>query len=456
METAAIIIIIAAVDFFIKFGGPGFSGLLFTPYIVASLICAVIYDRVSGFTALLISAAAAFIQISINGEPFSDSITGYAFPAATGLVLIYIFGTLRANDRRKMQEIKNRHRELAAENQRLKSLSDAQFEITRELEQRISGQRVSLSSLYNQMHRMDSLNLNKSLDILLETVEMFTETTSASIWAPSNVPGFLSPAASRSKSGKIDNSEFLDMENSIEGWVFRNNRMVSVRMINNFEHLSKMDAGENIITLPISIQKKVWGVLNIEEMPFIKYNSYTEKILEIIISLAEPALARAVNYEKQSQQNEIDKTTGLPLFSQLYNMLEKYKPEAGEEPPKVSLLIVEIANYQQLFESFKKKKLWNVFTDFINEIQLLAAGMAEFFMFKSENQFAALIPGVSSDGASLLCLEILEMANNGLGEIDGRAVQPELLIGYATLGDNASDTEELIKEAEHILEIQKI
>ena len=123
----------------------------------------------------------------------------------------------------------------------------------------------------------------------------------------------------------------LNIENSIEGWVYRNNRIVSARIINNYENLKKMDTGRNLITLPIPLHKNIWGVLNIEDMPFVKYNQYTERMLEIIISLAEPALSRAVDHERQIQQSETDTDTNLPLFSQLYNLLNRYITSSTED-----------------------------------------------------------------------------------------------------------------------------
>ena len=124
------------------------------------------------------------------------------------------------------------------------------------------------------MHKMDSLNLGNSLDTLLETVRLFTDATDVTIWTAGQTPGFLHSPASMHISGTFESSQLLNIENSIEGWVFRNNRIVSARMINNFEHLKKMDAGKNLITLPIPLNKKVWGVLNIEEMPFVKYSRH--------------------------------------------------------------------------------------------------------------------------------------------------------------------------------------
>jgi GGDEF domain-containing protein len=97
-----------------------------------------------------------------------------------------------------------------------------------------------------------------------------------------------------------------------------------------------------------------------------------------------------------------------------------------------------------------------LFLKLIDEILLASSGLAEFFMYKEDNQMAVLIPGTDGDGASLLCLEILELINSTTWIIDNNEVLLEIVIGYSSLGDNAQDANGLTKHAEHLLEIQKI
>ena len=317
-------------------------------------------------------------------------------------------------------------------------------------------QRPTITTLYNQMHRMDSLNLGKSLDVLLETVELFTGASDITIWTQSQTPGFLHSPASQHRDRGFDSSELLSIENSIEGWVFRNNRMFSARMTTGVEHLKKLYTSRNIITIPIPINKKNWGVLNIEEMPFAKYNQYTEKLLEIIISLAEPAMTRAVEHDRQIQQSETDADTGLPLFSQLYNILERNAGTPGDGGCRMSLLLIEIENYHALCADSPPAEVKKLFLNLVDDILMATAGRAEFFMHKSDNQMAVLIPGLDNDGASLLCLEILEKVNMEAWRIDNRSVQIEIIIGFSSLGENASDADGLVSQAEHLLEIQKL
>ncbi|MBI9106254.1 MAG: hypothetical protein JEZ04_05865 [Spirochaetales bacterium] len=456
-ETAALTAAVVCLNLLTKPEDPGFSSLLHIPYIIPALFSAVYYGRRYGLLNLILSFAALGIyNAATSTELRSFFHRQNLLILVITIFLIYLFGTIREIDRLKISKIRERLRTLVKENHRLKKISSAQLEINRELEERVTGQRTTIATLHKQMHRMDSLNLGKSLDVLIETVEMFTGATELTIWTQSSAGGFLHSPASSHKKGNFDSSEMLSIDDSIEGWVFRNSRIVSARMINNYENLKKMDRGRNLITMPIPINKQIWGVLNIEEMPFVRYNQYTEKLLEIIISLAEPALSRAVDHDRQIHQSETDADTGLPLFSQLYNMLNRYIKSSTETETRMSLLIIEMQNYAELCSQSPASSVKKLFLNLIDDILMTTAGTAEFFMHKSANQMSVLIPGLDGDGASLLCLEILGLINSAGWTIGNKEVFVEMIIGYSSFGENASDADGLLKHAEHLLEIQKL
>lgn len=455
-ETSAIIALITCLNLLLKPSDPGFSGFLYLPFAVPAVFCAVYYNRITGIYSLLASVAAILILQYFKKPEISVPSAAELIIFSATLLLIYLFGTIRESDRIKILKTREHLRKTVKELYRIRKISAAQLDINRELEDRIAGQRVSITTLYNQMHKMDSLNLAQSLDTLIETILLFTEATAVTIWNQGQSSGFLQPAASRHSNEDFNPSQMLNMETSIEGWVFRNNRMVSARMINNIEQLKKMDTGKNLITMPIPLNKAVWGVLNIEEMPFVKYNSNTERLLDIIISLSEPALSRAVEHERQISLSETDNDTNLPLFSQMYNSLSRYIASSRSEKARISLMVIEMQNFTELRTEFPPAELKKLFLNLTDEILLSSAGLAEFYMFKSDNQMAVLIPGVDSDGTSLLCLEILEKINSVQWTIGSSEVFLEMIIGYSSLGENAADADGLINHAEHLLEIQKI
>ena len=90
---------------------------------------------------------------------------------------------------------------------------------------------------------------------------------------------------------------------------------------------------------------KSWGVVNIGEMPFEKYNLYTERLLYIISTLAEHSIEEALSYESIIRKEENDEDSGLPLFSQFYRMLDEETRRSGVRKGDFSIVLVDFTNF---------------------------------------------------------------------------------------------------------------
>ena len=129
---------------------------LLSPYCLIRFFTAEYLDSQASYS----PSAAIFI---INISKFNDyyllfnSRSAIILSAAT--ILVYIFGTIRETDRLKITKTREHLRKISKEHYRLKRISSAQLEINRELEERVSRQQATITTLYNQMHKMDSLNL---------------------------------------------------------------------------------------------------------------------------------------------------------------------------------------------------------------------------------------------------------------------------------------------------------
>ncbi|MDC7125752.1 MAG: GAF domain-containing protein [Spirochaetales bacterium] len=457
LETLAISTSILILNIIVCPEDPGFIKLEITPYAMAAFFCSVFYSRKFGFLSLGLSTAGVVIysfSSKTNFQIYSSTIFAIVISSTVGMT--YLLGTVKERDKIRLTKIQEKFKQLTKDNYWLKKVSDAQLVISRELEERISGQQTTITSLHEQMIKMDSLNLEKSLETLVETITLFTGATAITIWVKSKDLKHLTPVANHHIDDRFEPPKQLNIEECIEGWVFKNNRKVSARMITSHETLKKLDRGYNIISAPITLNKKVWGVLNIADMPFEKYNPYTERLLSIIINLAEPALTRAVEYNKQISENETDIDTHFPLFSQMNANLKRYIESSKYEDARISLLIIEISNFQNLLEEYPASEIRKLFIQLADDILTATAGIASFYMYKEDNQMAVLLPGTDNDGASLLCIDILKIMSSSNWIIGNNEISFETVIGYSSLGDSAQDANGLLKHAELILEMQKI
>ncbi len=227
-------------------------------------------------------------------------------------------------------------------------------------------------------------------------------------------------------------------------------------MLLEYENLRKMDNKQNILTYPIVFSSSSWGILNIEEMPFTKYNLYVEKILSILIDLAAPEIERAVNYESIVIHKEINEYTGLPSYEQFHSLIEININKAISSNKTFSVIVVEIQNFSDLSSDFGIDKSYKLMILLMAKLNELAKNKIDFFHFKEDNQIAIYYPDIDYDGASLFCLETLGIINGSNWVINDQKIVLDAILGYSSLGHQELSVEELFIVAENLLEMQKV
>ncbi len=446
---------------------PGFITANVNLYLLASLLVAAYYGRYPGFFTLSL-----FLIIILGPLPPALSLiygpaavpsglrqqllqTGL-IPFVAALVGVYVFGFIRDSNRSAQDRLLGRLKQTIREKVVIGKRSEALEQANRELEERVFRQTDSLTALYSQVQNLRSYDLSTALDALLETIERFSRATSASIWEYLPDEKELRLVAHRGGTGEVRFLTKVPVGRSIEGWVVRNDMMYSVRLLSHYVNLQELDDGRNIITLPIKAGSRVWGVLNIEAMPFARYNLYTERLLEVIMALVSPALEHAVESETALAEAEPDRHTGLPTYPQFHAILEKDLYRAEVQKGSLSVIILEVANAEDLKAEFGGEKYYTLLVRVIDELRTLTHGKAHLYHYQAEHQLALLYPNLDFDGASLSCLEILSMITSTEWSINKKPVSVDAVVGYASVGDKKQSADELLDSAEHLLEMQKV
>ena len=214
---------------------PGFSRLFFLPYFGVSLVLSAFYGKIYGFLSLFSVSVwiSLFIPLVLILVPVHALPVGYwrdlaqksIIPAPLAIAGVYIFGMIRDALAESLSKTRGRLKELVKENQLLKKTTSALSEVDRELEERVSRQQESITMLYERIHQLENVRLDEALDLLLETVQLFTKATRLSIWEHQHNPPRLTLAASKGWDETDGFDTTREIENSIEGWVFKNNTM---------------------------------------------------------------------------------------------------------------------------------------------------------------------------------------------------------------------------------------
>ena len=458
-------LIIGGINLFFQ-RNPGFFDGFINPYFVLALIVSAYYGKYYGFLSLIFSSCVMIFLLPVlfsmlHSATWNSTVIEYIknlspIPFALALAGVYLFGILRDVYVKKAERENYRLRQISREMGLLKRENRGLKMVNQTLEARVSRQSDSVTSLYSHVEEIYSLNLSKALDAILDITRRFTGATKASIWMYQTDRKELTLAAQTGWEVQEKATTVLSLDDSIEGWVLRNNMIFSVKLLLEYENLNKMDTGRNLITLPLKAGNRIWGILNISAMPFVKYNLYTERLLQMILALASPALDRAIEYDSIVRQVDIHPVTGLPSFSNFHSLLEKEIQRMTLENGSLSVIILELVNMEELQQSFGEPKTYELLKRVLDDLIKESHNQARFFQYKAVHQLAALYPGLDFDGTSQLCLEILNAINGAKWEIDEKPVNLEMILGYSTLGEKDVRADDMLEIAENLLEMQKV
>jgi len=437
---------------------PGFLHTSINPYFLAAVLTSAYYGRNYGYLSLVFSCALVLIPLNSELQVFdywNDLWLMSKIQGSIILVAVYLMGMIHNSF---VSQIKNQRlymKKISLDKSKLQTELSTVSAVNRELEERVLRQQDSVTALYTQVKAMHSQNLSKTLNVLISTVQKFSWAEKASIWEYEKESKQLIMVANVGWDSDDVLNTIESVDSTLNGWVFRNDRIFSVRMLLEYENLSALDNSRNILTFPINLSNSVWGVLNIEAMPFTKYNLYTEKLLAILIDLAGTAIERASEYEAMIEYNEINQDTNLPSASQFFTFVEKEIKKAVENQSIFSVIILELTEFNELVEEYGKKKIYKILVLMLDKLHSLSGNMIDFFHYKEENQIAIYYPNIDYDGASLFCLESLGIINSYQWTINDNKIMLDVILGYSSVGSDDISADDLLGIAENLLEMQK-
>ncbi len=438
---------------------PGFLKGSINPYLMAAILTSAYYGRNYGY--LSFGFSVLFVLIPVNTDlalitywKYLWNLADIIFPVI--LAGIYLLGMIHNSFSSQILNQRIFMKKVSLEKFKLQKEVSSISAVNRELEERVLRQQDSVTALYTQVKALHTQNLSRTLSILISTVQKFSWAEKASIWEYEKESKKLVMVANVGWDSDDALNTIESVDSTINGWVFRNDRIFSVRMLLEYENLHAMDNQRNILTFPIKLSNSIWGVLNIEAMPFTKYNLYTEKLLAILIDLAGTAIERAAEYEAMIKYTEINPDTNLPSVSQFFSYLENELKKTRDTQSTFSVIILEFTEFDQLVEEYGDKKVYQLLLQLLNKLNNLSDNMVDFFHYKEKNQIGIYFPNIDYDGASLFCLESLGMINSNDWFINGRKVMLDVILGYSSVGSEDISIEDLLDIADNLLMMQKV
>ena len=457
IEAFALAAVAFAVDLTDR-GDPGLLDAAVNPYLLAALAIAAWRGWLPGYAALAAGAALAFAGLAIFPAA-SDPLAHPRLPAlaVTAVLGVLVFGLISFAWHRRVRRLQQERE--AAERQRAGLLAAAS-----ELERQVSGQRDSLAYLHSRWRELSSADVDGTLRVLLDTVSELTGADRCSLWQLDAEAGELTVRATAGWDADDPAERRLPVNGSIEGWVVRNDRLFTAKHLTRYDTLRRADRGAVIYAAPLRAGARAWGVIDVERLPFERFNAHTEHLLLLTAAVAAAPLEQAIAYESDLGPAGRSAYTGYPLFTHLDRVLRAETAARAAGGGALSVILIRICNYHRLVSDASAVDASavsggaelgdRVIEAVFRAARQSAAGPARCFHYKEDGQLAVVCPGLDFDGAALTALDLLSWAAGPSAPDGAGGARPELAVGYSSLARGVDDADALLRMAENLLAMQ--
>lgn len=430
---------------------PGYQDVGGWPYFVVPVIFAAMYGWAGTLGAWAVVLATVLLEAGLTRaiDP------GFLVPGALAGAYLTA-GTLYARwiFLEQSRHFRSRFRELVVRNARLSRENRAMEELCRDLEVRISRSQRSVTVLVTRLGALERLSFPDALTELLAILKTFVGVEKASFWRYDPLQDRLVLEANLGWSAEESVPTTLTAVGSIPGWVYRNAQPFSLRMAADQPHFRKLDETLSLLAYPVRVGDQVWGVLNVEALPFVKYSRHAESILDVVFRLASRSLKAIADRELLFARQETD-GTGLPGVAVLVRALDEAVRRAVLHRGSFSLVLIELTSLSEWEGPQGRLRRDHLLLELAGLIRQQGPGAVDVFRYKGDGQLAFYLADSDADGTALFCLGLLGAIQERVWRIDDSEVRPEVLLGYGVLRPGMTDSRDLLDQAERLLAMQR-
>ncbi len=384
---------------------PGFLGLNPHPYLLVVLLISGRFGLkeglISAFLAMVILALYVFLE---NQPYFSLSLLAqslFLIPVFSFFITAVIIGEMRGFNKSYERGLRNENSDLKAENGRLKEQLEIVTAIKEELESRIVSQEETVHSLYKATQTLETLNEMDFYKALARLASRFTGANKASVYMIDYSHNVIRRMAEFGWDSKPDKPKDFPLYEGILGKVIQQNRLFTIKEISdNPKDLAVWEKSPNraYVYVPISMGPVIVGVLTVDDIPFLKLNLSTVRILSLIPELAVPALKNIIKYQDLQEMVTIDPVTDLLKYESFLEMADVEFRKAARYHLDFSLLFVAVEDLRQIEKKFGHDAK-------IKTLKWMSAGLKELFrtvdilgVGTEEGLFCLALPMTNTEG----------------------------------------------------------
>ena len=458
---ATFFLLIISVNIFLFPDTPGFLGLNPHPYLIAVLLVAGRFGRWEGLLSSLIAAVILIIYVAMESKPYFNwaLLTESSFLASviSFFLAALVVGEMRGFNKSFERAIVRENTELKEESAQLKEQLEIVTLIKEELENRIVGQEETVHSLYQATKALETLDEKQFYGSLTKLTARFTGATKITLYIMDYPNDSIGRVARYGYEDEKAVHQKMPLSQDIFDVVLHSNRPLTIKDISDDEEIFKIwenSEHRSYVYVPISMASVIVGVLTVDEIPFLKLNISTIRILALIAELAVPALKNIIKYQDLQEMVKIDPITQLLKYDSLVSMAEVEFKKSLRYRLDFAILIVGVEGLAAIEKEFghdtrvEAAKWFSVkFQEVLRNVDILGLG-------KHQGEFVMALPSTATEGLLSLIDRIKKMKHQDPTNIVWNG-HVRLHYGAATYHPTLESFQSMLNLAYHSLELNK-
>lgn len=402
---AAFFLLVIAVNIFLFPETPGFIGLNPHPYLLVILLMSGRFGLKEGLIAAIVSVLILSMYVYLEMQPyFSWNILlqkSLLLSTASFFLAALIVGEMRGFNKSYERTLLRENDELKGEKSRLHEQLEIVTQIKEELENRIIGQEETIHSLYQATKALETLEEEQFFQALTQLTARFTGATKVSLYMIDYSNDCIYQVARHGWQENSKSQKKLPLFEGMFGLVMKNNMMLTIKEISDNPDQLKMWEKcpyKAYAYVPISMASVLVGILTIDDIPFLKLNVSTIRILSLIAELAVPTLKNIITYQDLQQMIKTDPITEMLKYDSFLNVTEIEFKKAMRYNLDFSLVAIEINGLLEIEETYGHDARIEVLKWISAHIKELIRNIDIAGLGERKNQFLLALPVTGTEG----------------------------------------------------------
>jgi len=414
------------------------------PYWMVILLVAARYGFRPGLWAGILGGVLEFVLGPLRiffQDPLAEFDLSILHDTVIFICVGAIIGEIREIQKRAYIELREHHDELEKNYQTLKTHFNALSEAKQELDASVISQKDTLSTLHDAAQALRSLKEEDIYPAVLELLKTYVGVEASSIYVLDG--GSLALKASVGEGRMARAARIEDLETGMIGKALQTGRLVALNSL-LAETGERGFSGENIICVPVlDTAGNIYGIVNIEKIPFVKFNPLALRMTGLIADWCGAALENALIYKDAKDRDITDELTGAYNAAYLYKRLHEEFQRARRYRISLTVMVLELADFELFLPEKKQEALMLVsqlLKRMIRSVDLL-------FRMNEPGRFVLVLPNTDLAGARILRSKIIKEISLFKLQVTSDQALMRIKSGMSFFNETISNSKDLLLSA---------